>query len=641
MVVALLLALGVSGTSANVPVVQDSGRRRILRRPTAGAQSDVEFRCLRDSNIPQIFSLTVSAPNPAQLLARPPIYYAAGSEVDVAVELPNCIGLESVALGANQVPAWDQANRIEGGQEYYRVIEDRPWYSRPFGPQGGKASQPADRHRVTLRLHFTNLGQGHSALVRVGARSVASVGSRGQAATYRHFTLVGVKRVGGRVMVTLPETELRNLNTLGTYQKFQSGSYTARSVAYNVTVVDPITHATTTRDSVVTSVTLYDPVYPPAVTLGDGLIHMRWVAKARVAGWCDPTVTTTGLFTVAVDPTGHLFLQWPALPPVPGGGPAQRPANPDVDLDMPLRCDIGAGPLTAIQQIVLRLIEGMAAEQVPREITQSVDSVMGTLNCPGNGCGSWIESIHSTAGRLDVVLRQPVTKEPVFPASVTIDVPYRALGPRAAGAPTGVAVPAGLLFVFARGTNSLCSDDRARAPSCPSLVAGPNGLFHNGNNPFWNPRRPDQGFYGEAARASNGLYKVIRQPQFLPIAGGPVDRPWAPTTGNAGALIARVHDGQAEGSVKVIGTANGVPISPATAWIRFGMNDHTRFPVPGDRWEEQASNSGNEHGSGALEVALVFELQAAARPAASLEPTTPLPPRRVRRVPGANQRPSQ
>jgi hypothetical protein len=106
---------------------------------------------------PQILAAGVLAPSPGAVLSHGTIHYVEGNYLDVVLTLPNCTAISSIRHGGLKIGAGPGGGVDYGPTVDYTVVND--------------VSQTNDRHRVTIRLHFSHLARGISFPVWITAKS--------------------------------------------------------------------------------------------------------------------------------------------------------------------------------------------------------------------------------------------------------------------------------------------------------------------------------------------------------------------------------------------------------------------------------------------------------------------------------------
>ncbi len=519
---------------------------------------------------PQISYPSVTAPAPGSLLARSTslnsfvsnsdIYYVAGKMLDIALTIPTCTFVSAVKVSGNNVPQAEQVDQIEGGSTYYRILSDQ--------------SLPNGWHRVTLRLHFRNLGQGVSLPVQILVRNP----NLRVAAAEFNFTMVQVKEVGGNVAISLSEAELRNDVILGFLDLV-----TRNDRLYNFNFDGLVFE--------INSNGIYIDFESKFVLDPSGTIP------------CDPTIGARALFTLRLDPNqGLLVVDWK---PFYRGGLWHK--SPDPKVDAPLGCDLASAGLTILAGEILESVaRDRLAKQIQNQVTTAVTGYFpeGIPNPV-----SLISSIEThpdelrmnlDMGEVDriVELGQGSHRLPGrggLHGWVTIEVPYRALDPDTPANFGAFALKANdAVIVVASGLAGVCETDGSRMvsgptwPNCVPIKAGPTGLPTGRRTDIHSICTRGDRDSGGACRNLDKLWRA---------------RPIPLANENVGALIARQRDGSTVMSPGLLGTVGSVFQTSQAGWLEFGTNDHRSVP---DHYGRCGGPCGSEYGSGLFRITLMW-----------------------------------
>lgn len=220
----------------------------------------------------QIYSHSVSAPVGSSVLDKESIYYVAGKNLDITLNISLNATVKSVMVRGESIPL-EESVGADPPDMYYSVIFEK-------------------RGRITIRLRFRNDGRGQSDPVKiiVGSRplDLGSPTSFNPSTAILEFKLVRVKTVtrdSGNVTLSLSEAELRNKFLLAIWDKFgDDGEFVAETVD---------------EDGNVKRITLYAPFYnEQVIQINNDGIHFRWGFKVSVDNACNPTITVTGMFRI-------------------------------------------------------------------------------------------------------------------------------------------------------------------------------------------------------------------------------------------------------------------------------------------------------------------------------------------------------
>ena len=440
---------------------------------------------------PQILDHSISVPAPGSLLSHPPIYYVAGNYLDVTLTIPNCTMISNVKKGG-----------IELSSEY-DPIEQRnaDWEIRNY------VSEPNNQQRITIRINIPNLGNGFSEPVDITVKSVI-----GNLTTHYEFTVAYVKEVKPVAAISISENELRNKFITNIYNRYgDDGSYT---------------DSTTSQE-------LYNPSYEGLdLRIEDDGIHFKWKVKANIPNFCDPTIKMDGRFHLEQD-GGYIDVIWDE--------------GPDVDIDIPLYCDIPASILTVPYILAKAFAASDAESNIRDDIQIQVDNL--TNDIPPETRPFINFETHTD---------ELVVKIHYVGDAVAIKVPYYA-GLDVSGLALN---PGDIIDIFPSALMNVCGNGSREPRSC-SIKSGPAGLFNwQTNIPVPNPWPLHNGVYGyekERHKAWRELQGLARQPDKLPL---PQE--------NAAALIYALEDRQPRMVRWYVRME--VPDSPEE--LIFGTNDY-------------------------------------------------------------------
>lgn len=231
------------------------------------------------SVVPTADNPTVAAPAPGNVLARPPVYYIAGGQIDVSFTTPTCTGVAQVTYGGRVLST--QADPIEGGP-FYRVISS--------------TVQADGRVRITVRLYVAALGQGGSQGVQILVRNTLRLADAAAPTASFAFTRTDVRTAAPATMpVSYSEAELRDAFILGIWNRFgDAGEFT---------------HVADNGDRT----TLYDPNYDLDLTVTPEGVEFGWGFKIRKNNWFDPSASVHGVFRLsqaAYIGGGSSYIEW-------------------------------------------------------------------------------------------------------------------------------------------------------------------------------------------------------------------------------------------------------------------------------------------------------------------------------------------
>ena len=393
---------------------------------------------------------------------------------------------------------------------YADPVEPQPWWTEvEFG------APPDIMHKhVHLRLHFSNLGTGSSAVVEI---TVASM-PEGRLSTTHSFTLVFVSEIGVAASLGLSQNEVMNGMVSAMYVRFgdegewSEGDKRLYGHSYDSLLLD---------------------------IKGDGITY-RSKVKADVPHWCDPDVRTNGRFHLEA-PGGAIQVGWDE--------------GPTADLDFPFLCE--AIPWLLFSpwwQIIKSMYEDGAEQQTALMIQENVDAF-----APTEGL--------IFVDNMTTVIHEVLATLTAIPQAVSINVPYITYpldDPGTFGIPLN---PNEHVVILAHGLVSVAESDTA-PPVAFGIAAGPNGLF----NWLTEPPVPDPWpvvngvvlYKKERHEAHKALTGLRREPGKLPLQSA-----------NPAALVARRSSDGAKSGVILIGAATELRAGASgTDHIVFAPNDH-------------------------------------------------------------------
>ena len=450
---------------------------------------------------------------PGTILPRPPIYYVAGRQVDIAMTIPACTGIQHVQYGGVDIPL-GSVDGVEQAQKFYTIERDEPL--------------PGDLHRVTIRLHLHSLGRGNSTKVRVTAASIV-----GTLANFQEITLVDVKEVGGTVAVSISANELRNNFFAGIYDKFG----------------DDARHVPAPGEGGNTS---YDPSYSylpltggSRFLLGADGITLAQRFTVQVDNWCDQRISVAGRFQLVRNPPAPLEVQWDK--------------GPSISMSQGVHCDAVEG-LVMPAWILRGLEEAHGKRELRSQVQTFVDESLGS--CDILDCAYVVSSVVTSTH--DMVVQLLLT----FPR-VVIEVPYNT---RDVESPfnTGLALnPNESVAVLVSGVLDVCLDGGgANSGSCQSTKTGPKGLFNwNANSPVpypWQLYGDYYQYFEERAKARAALVGFTRESGRLPRGND-----------NPAALLVRLGNGESNDTIRRTGFKCGLTARPDIEdRAAFSANDY-------------------------------------------------------------------
>ncbi|MBI4511485.1 MAG: hypothetical protein HY698_17765 [Deltaproteobacteria bacterium] len=517
---------------------------------TTGREARAQWYCPRPV-VPTVTDVHMAAEG--DLVTKLPIVYVAGRRLDVTMTIPDCTDVVSV--------------REDGrGEVTFLKLED--------------TSLGDGRHRVRVSIFFDNDGRGRSAVNRIVVGSVGGTVLSRDWTSYQTeyvFTRVGVKKVGGRMAMTISEGEIRNRFLMSIFGSY--GPEGRSNEGGSVTPYDPA-YALADEPKVETVSGTGFTYMPPQLALEEGKIHFGWSSKVSIPYWCDPTVRVWGRFGFEVDqPSGpegrYVHVVW-------DGG------EPSADISSP--CGVIDWVVVNVGRFFGAKDQGTTVkEKVKNKIQDMVDQAVGA--CPLDpATGRHV----CTRTGIDPTLLDPtvaihkdyLTVEVFSPETITIEVPYGMGDLATAGA--GLALNArDQVIVTASNQVSACTFDflwgEASPSTCPVVPMGPQGLYNmRGWNPFFYPNLGYSNLADDELDAYRALLQVSREPSMLPDqhenVGAVLARPWfasRPVPLSEPCLL--------------VGDPN------AEARVAFGVNDHR-------------TSSGAELGRGVFDVHVTWPI---------------------------------
>lgn len=487
-----------------------------LPRPTLppGGSVAVEPTCTT-AVAPVVYSVTMDAPDPGDVLHRGAIKYVSGEQLDIAVTIPACTYVSDVTYGGFSLAT--EPDPIEGRSTFYEVLSDRQVSVPDAGPH----------HEVKLRLHFGNLGRGASFPVEIITASKV-----GMLSSVYAFTLVQVADVKGTVDVAITEAELRNDFVTGIYQTF--GDYNQQGSVNEDGVWVRETYGADYGDDL-------------QFRVEDDGIHVSMEFKADIDDFCDPTVSLWGHFQLEKDPAG-VYVVWQD--------------GPHADFDFPIYCDAILYTVGLVVQAgIWYIMEPSAANKFGEMIEERIAGAFPTDDA------RWaIQSIGTIDGAV------VATFNPTW-ASVTIDVPYDPAAIGNSPATHGVALPPGSrVALVGGGLIDACRYNGATEfPACDTHTSGVAGLFNWNQNPPvpspWELINEQWVYFQPRALARGRLAGFTRDPSRLPAS----ER-------NVGLLLARVGDADSNGTLRMAGSACALDVPDGDGedqpFLLLGVNDH-------------------------------------------------------------------
>lgn len=418
-------------------------RRHVRAATSPRVRCRPELHLLEDrtllSVVPQIIDARVSAPDPTTILVRHPIYYTSGKLLDVSLTLPTGIGVSELRVGAAAIPKAGMIDPIDGTSTYYELRSD--WVLT------------RSEHRLGVRLHFSNPGDGTSNPVRViVANLLGGAVERTVPATAEYdFTFATVKEVNGAPAISIAEAELRNQLILGLFNKFGD---TGRFV---------------TDDGH----EFYDPSYDIDLRIRPDGIHFGMSMKYNLPYYCDPKARVEGVFTLERTADGKLQAHWLDGPNV-------------VDLDFSdegleeIYCDVPAtvvdsviGTFTLTFADLASVVTYFVRDKIASAIDDQIASVVSGLGCSGLDCLDFVPT--GPLGTFAHELRVPLILP--FPG-ITIQVPYN-IDSTEHPLISGLALnPLDQVIVTSAGLSDVAKMNVGAPPGGASLPVGPNGLFN-------------------------------------------------------------------------------------------------------------------------------------------------------------------